>query len=227
MNFYIIGIIFFIIVIIICVMLLLYYIKDEKKLAEVTSEHLMNLGKVYSKEDFEAKMFEMYANVLSNTVYENYTFLKDAVSDEVYNQILLMAKKNRESKEERVISDIKKEFSKLISFEVINDLEVAKLWVRYSNIEYVKGIRKTLDENNQEILAETVVDGDEKNPIYHEYILTFVKNRTQTENIVCPSCGYQSHILTESYCVRCESEIVPKKMHWVFVGKVTTNISNN
>ena len=103
MNFYIIGIVVFILVIIVCGVLLLYYMKDEKKLAEVTSEKLMDLGKLYSKEEFEDKIFDVYANILSNIAYENYNFLKDAVSDEFYNQILLTAKKNRESKEENVI----------------------------------------------------------------------------------------------------------------------------
>ncbi len=226
MSFYIIGIGVFVIVLIVCIFLLLYFIKDEKKLAEVSSQKLMQLGKVYTKDDFESKMFEQYANILSNITYENYEFLKDAVSDELYNQILLTAKRNRENKEESIVQNIKKEFSKLISFEISNDLEIAKLWVRYSSIEYVKGIRKTIDENGKESLAETVVDGNKEQPIIHEYILTFVKNRTQNENVVCPSCGFQTHILTASKCIRCDSEIIPKKMHWVFVEKVSTNISN-
>lgn len=226
MNIYIIGIICFSIVFITCSLILLYYIKDEKKLAEVTNEQLAQFGKKYTREEFENKMFDQYANILSNITYENYEFLKDAVSDELYNQILLKAKKNRENKEESVLNNIKKEFSKLISFEVSNSLEVAKLWVRYSCIEYTTGIRKTVDEDGQEGLIEAVVEGSKESPVTHEYILTFVKNRTQTENIVCPSCGFQSRILTTSVCTQCDSEIVPKKMHWVFVEKVTTNISN-
>lgn len=226
MNWYLIGMIAFAVVFIICIFLLIYFIKDEKKLKEVTSNQLMQLGKVYSKEEFENKMFEQYTNILSNITYENYSFLKDAVSDEEYNQILLTAKKNRENREEHIISNINKIFSKLIGFDIQNNLEIAKLWVRYSDIEYTKGIRKTVDENGKESLIEAIVDGNKDKPTVHEYILTFVKNRTETENIICPSCGYQSHILTTSNCVRCDSEIVPKKMHWVFVEKVTTNISN-
>ncbi len=226
MNFYIIGIGVFVIVFIVCIFILLYLIKDEKKLAEVSSQKLIQLGKVYTKDDFESKMFEQYANILSNITYENYEFLKDAVSDELYNQILLTAKKNRENGEESIVQNIKKEFSKLISFEISDDLEIAKLWVRYSSIEYIKGIRKTVDENGKESLIETVVDGNKDQPTTHEYILTFVKNRTQNENVVCPSCGFQTHILTSSKCIQCDSEIIPKRMHWVFVEKISTNISN-
>lgn len=227
MNFYIIGIVLFAFVFIGSIFLLIYYIMDEKKLVEVTNERLKKLGKDYSKEEFENKMFEQYVNILSNIAYEDYSFLKDAVSDEEYNRILLIAKRNRETNEKMVINNIKKEFSKLIGFDVINDLEIAKLWVRYSCVEYVTGMRKEVDENGQEQVVETVVSGDKNSSKNYEYILTYVKNKSQTENIVCPSCGFQSHILTNSNCIRCEAEIIPKKMHWVFVEKISTNISKN
>lgn len=225
MNFYIIGIIIFAIIFIICLFLLLFYIKDEKRLKEVSDNDLVKLGKTYTKNEFEEKLFNQYVNILESIQYSNYSFLKDIVSDEIYNQILLDIKKEQDNNEKNVVTNIKKEFSKLIDFTVLNDLEIAKLWVRYSNIEYVKGIRKIMDENNNEIESEVVIRGSKDNYINHEYILTFVKNRTQTEDIVCPSCGYQTHMLTSSKCLRCDSEIVPKKMHWVFLDKVTTNIS--
>lgn len=225
MNLYLLGMISFLLVFIVSIFLLIYFIKDEKSLKEVTNQELVKLGKIYTKEEFENKIFELYANILTNITYENYTFLKDSVADQVYNEILLMAKKNRDNKEESIISNIKKEFSKLISFKVENDLEVAKVWVRYSSIEYVKGIRKTVDENGKELLVEAIVDGNSNKPVNHEYILTFVKNRTQNENVICPNCGFQSHILLSSKCIRCDLEIVPKKQHWVYVGKVTTSIS--
>ena len=182
MNLYLLGMIFFLLVFIVSIFLLIYFIKDEKSLIEVTNQELVKLGKIYTKEEFENKIFELYANILTNITYENYTFLKDSVADQVYNEILLMAKKNRDNKEESIISNIKKEFSKLISLKVENDLEVAKVWVRYSSIEYVKGIRKTVDENGKELLVEAIVDGNSNKPVNHEYILTFVKNRTQNEN---------------------------------------------
>lgn len=227
MNFYIIGIVIFALIFIGCIVLLVYFLKDEKKLAEVTTEKLSSLGKTYSKEEFENKMFQQYVNILSNIAYENYSFLKDSVSDDMYNQILLDAKRRRDSKETNVISNIEKDFCRLISFEIIGDLEIAKLWVRYSNIEYVTAMRKNFDEKGNEVLTETVIEGDKDKPVTYEYILTYVKNRTDSENVVCPSCGYQEHILTASNCIRCELEIIPKKMHWVFVEKVSTNISNN
>lgn len=227
MIFYIIGIIFFVFIIGVCCIMLYFYSKDEKKLVEVTNEQLVKMGKVYTKEDFENKMFEQYANIISSVAYENYTFLKDAVSDELYNQILLTAKKREERHEENIISDIKKEFSKLISFDIVKELEVAKLWVRYSCIEYVKGPRKSVDEDGQEIIINTVVDGNADQAVTYEYILTFVKNKSETENIVCPNCGFKYNILTSSTCMGCESEVVPKKLHWVYVDKISTNISKN
>lgn len=226
MNIYILGIIIFLFIIVLCVFFLLYYKNDERKLKEITTEDLKKLGKVYTQEEFEDQMFQLYANIISNIAYEDYSFLKDSVSDDMYNQILLSAKKNHDNQEHQTIKNINKQFSRLIQMERTKDLEIAKLWVRYSDIEYKMGMRKTVDEEGREILQEMVVEGDQNHSVMHEYILTFVKNRTQNENIVCPNCGYQTHILTSSHCIRCEAEIVPKKMHWVFVEKVSTNISN-
>lgn len=223
---YLCGIIFFSLLLVICIILFCYYVKDEKNLVEVTDRELQKLGKNYSKKVFENKMFEQYKDILLNTIYENYTILKDTVSDQIYNQILLSVKNDKEQQKQSVISDINKEFSKLIYFEVIDDLEIAKLWVRYSSIEYKKQIQKKY-ENDQEVFVEVVVEGNREKPKEQEYILTFVRNRTQTENIVCPSCGEPFNILTSSNCTHCDSFIVPKKMHWVFVEKKESNLSNH
>lgn len=223
MNFYLLGIIFFSIIVIVCIFLLIYFTNDEKRLKEVSDNDLMRLGKVYTKKEFETRMFQQYINILESINNNNYNLLKDIVSDEIYNQILLFIKNDQDNKEKSITTSIKKDFSKLISFEVINDLEIAKLWVKYSSIEYTKGIRKVVIDD-QEVDSEVVVKGSNDRQINHEYILTFVKNRTKTENIICPSCGYQTHMLTTSKCIRCDSEIVSKKEHWVYVDKVTTHI---
>ena len=100
-----------------------------------------------------------------------------------------------------------------------------KFWIKYSSVEYTKGIKKDIIDN-KEIATEVIVEGDKDKQINHEFILTFVKDKTKTEDIVCPSCGYQTHMLTSSKCIRCDSEIVPKKMHWVLVDKNSINNSN-
>ena len=63
--------------------------------------------------------------------------------------------------------------------------------------------------------------------VAHEYILTFVKGRSNNENILCPNCGYQTALMLNSKCDRCGSVIVPKKMHWVLVDKKVSNLSKS
>lgn len=224
MNLYIIGIIIFSIVFIGCIFLLIYFIKDEKNLKEVSNQDLLSMGKFYTKADFEEKIFNQYAKILESTQYADYNFLKDAVSDQIYNQILLKIKQNQDLNQEDVITDIKKDSSKLIALYREKNLEIAKVLVRYSGIEYVKKNETKLDENNQEIVNEVIIAGDKSNPIYHEYILTFVKDKSDTESITCPNCGYHEQLLTSSKCIRCDLDMIPKTGHWVFVEKVNTNI---
>lgn len=223
MNFYLIGIIFFIIILIVCIILFIYFKNDENKLLEVSNDKLVKLGKSYSKEELENKFFEMYSNVLLNVQYENYSYLKDIVSDNIYNEILLKIKEDNEKGYTSVISNIQKDSVDLVYFDVQNGLEIAKVLVKYSNIEYVKGIRDSVDEMGNSIKEEVIISGNTNNKVAHSYILTFVKSRTETEDIVCPNCGYQTHMLASSKCIRCDSEIVPKKMHWVYVGKEKFN----
>lgn len=214
MNLYIVGIIVFSLILIVCIFLLIYFINDEKKIKEVSDRELISFGKTYNKSEFEERMFNQYINILDSTQYDNYIFLRDAVSDDVYNQILLAIKNNQDRNQKNIISDIEKQFSRLIDFQIVNDLEVAKIWVKYSSIEYVKALNET----------EEVISGNKDKPNNHEYILTFVKNKNGTENVICPSCGFQTNILTSSRCLRCEGEIVPKTMHWVLVSKTVSNI---
>lgn len=223
MNIYILGIIIFVIILIIAIFLLIYFIKDENKLAEVTTKELINYGKKYTKQEFEDRLFNQYKNILENIQYENYSFLRDAVADDIYNQILLNVKQNREQSYIDVISDINKEFSKLISFNIINDIEVAKLWIKYRSIEYTKVLKKTYDENNNEIITEEIVKGT-KEPKTNEYIITFIKNKTESEDITCPNCGFETDILISNKCIKCDQEVVPKKMHWVYLDKELVNI---
>ncbi len=227
MNLYLLGIIFFSIVLIGSISILIYLIKDEKNLKEVSKKDLIKYGKTYTKKEIEDQLFEVYQNILFDIGNDGYSLLKDMVSDQIYNELLLDLKNRREKQERRVISNIQKEFSKLISFQFIQDLEVIKLWVRYSSIEYTKIEKKELDENQQEIAKEIITEGNPNTPISHEYIVTFVKNKAQTEEIICPNCGYQTKILTSSHCARCDQEIVPKKMHWVYAGRIAVAIQNS
>lgn len=225
MILYIIGIVTFSLVLLVSIILLVYFIKDEKRLKEVSNEELVKLNKVYTKEEMENKIFEQYSNILLGIQYDDYNFLKDAVSDDIYNQILQQTKDFQEKKEKLTIKNIKKEFCRLISLTQTNDLEIAKFWIRYSNIEYITTTRNEVLPNGKEELAEVIVEGSKDIPVTYEYIITFVKNKTENENIICPNCGYQIHMLISSNCIRCDLDIVPKTMHWVFTGKIITNIS--
>ena len=92
---------------------------DEKKVKEISTSWLHKMGKEYSKEEFEDTMFEQYAEIEYAKVNGNYNFLKDVVSDEEYNSILLEVKKEQEQEIRKVVSNINKGFSKLINFKII------------------------------------------------------------------------------------------------------------
>lgn len=227
MNKYILLIILLIIVIIVSVLILLYLLYDEKKLKEVSNELLSKLGKKYTKEEFENEMFNKYSEIVLGICNENYNFLRDMVSDEEYNNILMKNKTVKDNNQKEVITNIKKGFSKLISFRINNELEVAKLWIQYTDNEYTLGNREVQDEEGNTSVEQVVIKGDKDKEIYHEEIITYVKGRANNEDILCPNCGYHTVLLDTPKCIKCDSIIAPKKNHWVFVNRVATNISKN
>ena len=222
---YITLIIIFVVIIILAGLVLAYFMYDEKKLKEVPNELLTKLGKLYTKEEFETALYDRYIEIIESIQNENYLLLRDVVADEEYNKILLKIKEDKDKGQKEMFINFRKGFSKLISFKLNNDLEVVKLWVKYTDNEYTEANREVENENGEKVIEKTIIKGDKKKDISHEYILTFVKGRTNNEDVLCPNCGYHTKLCMNNKCVRCDSMIAPKKMHWVYVDKTLTNIS--
>ena len=225
MNIYIILIIIFSTFLVGALLVFLYFLFDERKVKEVDNELLVRLGKQYTKEQYENIMFERYISIVNGIQNDSYNFLRDAVSDEEYNKILVQIKKNNDHMQKEIVENIRKDFSKLISFKINNDLEVTKLWIRYSDNEYTMAKREVENADGEKVMQDVIIEGDKNKDIYHEYVLTFVKGRSNNEDIMCPNCGYQTALLLNARCDRCGSTILPKKMHWVLVDKKITNLS--
>lgn len=219
MTIYIVGIVFFVLVIIGSIFFFIYLKKDENSIAEISNSVLVKYNKTYKKRDFEQTVFSIYSNIMLNVNYQDYNFLKDAVSDEIYNKILMDIKTSKDKKEQNIVDKIEKNFCKLVDFDVVGDVEVAKFWIKYTALEYTTTLRNKLTEDGRTILLEEVIKGSKERPKTNEFLITFVKNYANNENIVCAECGNNIDILTSSICSRCGAEILSKKMHWVYTGR--------
>ena len=222
MDIYVILIIFFLLVFIGALIVFVYLKNDERRLKEVDDAKLSRLGKKYTKAEYEETMSNMFFEILTSLENEDYNNLRDIVSDQEYNKMLAEKKEEKDKDIVNKVTNIKKIISKLIDFKIINDLEVAKVIIVYSCSEFALGKREVPNEKGKNEIKQVVVSGDENKVIYHEYILTFVRNRTDNEEIKCPTCGYDNHLLTKSKCIGCDTLIMPKTMHWVYTGKVDT-----
>ena len=224
MSIFMILIIIFVLIFIGALLIYIYLKNDEKKIKEVDDAKLSRMGKKYTKIEFETTMSSLYFEILDSLGNEDYNNLRDIVSDQEYNKMLTEKKDEKDKNIINKITNINKGVVKLIDFKIINDLEVAKLLVEYSDIEYALGNREETNEEGETEIKQVVIAGDDTKQIFHEYILTFVRTRTDNEEIKCPTCGYTNHLLTKSKCVGCDTLIIPKTMHWVYTGRVSTNI---
>ena len=166
----------------------------------------------------------MYFEILESLGNEDYNNLRDIVADQEYNKMLAEKKDEKEKNIKNNITNLTRGTVKFLDLKILNDLEVAKLLVEYSDIEYALGNREVTNEEGDTEVKQVVIAGDDTKTVFHKYILTFVRNRTDNEEIKCPTCGYTNHLLTKSKCVGCDTLIVPKTMHWVYTGRVTTNM---
>lgn len=217
MMWFIVGIIICIIVIIVCIFILKKLSLEEKEYMEVSDQYLKNIGKDYNKDMFASWATQTYINIIQSVMNEDYNFLRDILSDDLYNNYLIGIKNCRDRRVKSIVDDIKPIFSKLVNLKVQGDTEIAKVWMKLSYIEYVKDISPLPED--AEVTGDRIISGSKNNRLEKEYILTFVKVHTPKETVVCPNCGNVSKIIDKSLCIKCSSNIVPRQYHWVMIGK--------
>lgn len=219
MTWFIIGFIILILIIAVCVFILMGLSKEENQYMEVSNKYLKNIGKDYTKDDFASWAFQFYYQVILGAQYENYAYLRDVLADQLYNNYLISIKNAKSRNIQNVVEDMKMVFSKLVSLVIKDDLEIAKVWMRVSYIEYTKDVSPISEENQNAISGERIIAGSKNRRCEKEYMLTLVKGRTEKESVACPNCGFITHIVSQSTCSKCGANVVNRKYHWVMIGK--------
>lgn len=210
-SYFILGILFTVIFFI-SLGLFIYFKNDEKYVKSINNKFLLSIGKTYTKDELESALYNEYKKIIEAINNNDFNYLKDAVSDNVYNDILLKYKNNLERNNRVIYDDILKIDSEIINYKRDNNLEIVDVFVKYSCME------STVD-----ILTNK--DIDLKKKMIYTYIVTFVKDISNSEEIICPNCGYKEKISIRSKCIRCDSFILPKTKHWVYVKRKESSIN--
>ena len=213
------GIVIFSIVIIVCIFLLIRMSSAETQFMEVSNRYLKDIGKSYNKDTFAMEIYELYKEIMNGVQNERYEFLRDVLSDDIYNSYLRGIKASKDHQVKNIVADMKPIFSKLISLIVKGEMEIAKVWIRVSFLEYAIDTTPLTEEQKQVVKGERIVGGSKTNRLEKEYILTLVKNHTPKESIACPACGHVTNVVLHNQCTRCGSSIANRRYHWVIIGK--------
>ena len=216
---FIFGFIFLGIVILICLIMITKLSKDESMYMEVSDKYLKNIGKDYTSKEYGNWAYSLYSQIISGVEYENYELLRDVLADQLYNNYLISISQAKERNVKNIVSNMSPIFSKLVNLTIKDDIEIAKVWMRVSYHEYVVDVSPIKEEDKDKIQGDRIISGSKTKRNEKEYILTFVKNRTEKESIACPNCGYVTRIISQNNCTRCGSTIVNRKYHWVLAGK--------
>ena len=186
---------------------------------EVSNQYLKNIGKSYTKDEYASWVFSFYTQIIMGLQNENYEFLRDVLADQIYNNYLISIKNMKDRNLKNIVENVKPTFSKLVSLVIKDDIEIAKVWLKISYVEYTIDVTPISEEDNKVISGDRVVSGSKNRQIEKEYMLTLVKAHTEKESIACPHCGYVSKIISQNTCSRCGANVVNRKYHWVLTGK--------
>lgn len=219
MTWFIVGFIILSIIIIVCVFILVRLSKEENHYMEVSNKYLKNIGKNYTKDEFASWAFNFYHQIVLGVQYENYEYLRDVLADQIYNNYLLSVKNAKSRNVKNVVDEMRPIFSKLVSLVVKDDLEIAKVWMKVSYVEYTLDVSPILEENKDSIQQEKIVAGSKDRRLEKEYMITLVKGRTEKESVACPNCGFITNIVSQNNCSKCGVNVVNRRYHWVMIGK--------
>lgn len=225
MIWFIIGFIVLTLIIVVCFFILMGLSKEENKFMEVSNHYLKNIGKNYTKEKYAKWAYQLYERIINSVQNEDYYFLRDILSDDIYNNYLLSIKNAKDRNIKNVVKNMKPTFSRLVSLVVKDNLEISKVWIKVSYIEYTIDITPVVD-GEQNIMNDRVIAGSKDRRNEKEYMLTFVKERTDKESVACPNCGYITDIASQTNCSRCGADVVNRKYHWVLIGKEEIRANN-
>lgn len=210
------GFIILIIVIVVCVFMLTKLSKQENEYMEVSNKYLKNIGKDYTKDQFASWAFQFYNQIILSVQHENYEYLRDVLADDLYNNYLISIKNAKDRNVKNIVEDMKPIFTKLVSLVIKDDLEIAKVWIKVSYLEYTMDITPSTEENP---IKDRIIMGSKNHKLEKEYMLTLVKGRTEKESVACPNCGFVTHIVSQNTCSRCGAVVVNRRYHWVLIGK--------
>ncbi len=210
------GFIILIIVIVACIFMLTKLSKQENEYMEVSNKYLKNIGKDYTKDQFASWAFQFYNQIILSVQHENYEYLRDVLADDLYNNYLISIKNAKDRNVKNIVEDMKPIFTKLVSLVIKDDLEIAKVWVKVSYLEYTMDITPSTEENP---IKDRIIMGSKDHKLEKEYMLTLVKGRTEKESVACPNCGFVTHIVSQNTCSRCGAVVVNRRYHWVLIGK--------
>ncbi|MDE5587158.1 MAG: hypothetical protein K2I72_02155, partial [Bacilli bacterium] len=191
-----------------------------------SNRYLKDIGKDYNKDTFAMAIYELYRDIIDGVQNERYEFLRDVLSDEIYNSYLRGIKLSRDHQVKNIVADMKPTFSRLVSLIIKGDMEVAKVWIRVSFLEYALDMTPLTEEQKQVVKGERIVGGSKTRRLEKEYILTLVKAHTPKESVACPSCGHVTHVVLRNQCTRCGSNIANRRFHWVMIGKEEKPLSH-
>lgn len=178
--------------------------KRDEELKYKINSIMPNLNRL----ETEKLAYQIFYEVQIAWMKFDYEKLKDLLSDELYNSYVMDLEALKLKNQKNVMKDFDLVYTNLIDLKEQNNKYIAKIELEVKFIDYIE------DNNTHKVLR-----GNHKHKLDNTYVLTFVRSKSEREEIICPSCGAPVEGNAAGKCEYCKSKIVNNNYSWVLSKK--------
>ena len=187
------------------VSLIMEKIKRER-IKTLTIEEIHELDPTFNINEFKKFAYDVFLKVQEACMNYDYDTLRNLLTDELYNTIVMQLETLKKQGEKKITSDFMLDKFGVINISKSNKNKTVEVLVIVSYKEYTVNSKDEL------------LSGDKNKDYIVKYRLTFVKTIDSHDNI-CPNCGKELEQLASNKCPYCNSVILANSYDYVMSKK--------
>ena len=160
-------------------------------------------------EEFKHQAFNIYKDIQEAWMNFDTDTIRKLTTDEIYNMYSSQLETLKLKHQKNIMKNIEYVDAKITNIKLSDDVISVVVFLRVKCLDYV------INEKTNK-----TVRGSDSTRIDIQYLLTFVKSKTNNNNIEkCPNCGAPVDIVSSATCPYCNSTLVKDASNYVLSKK--------
>ena len=160
-------------------------------------------------EEFKHQAFNIYKDIQEAWMNFDTDTIRKLTTDEIYNMYSSQLETLKLKHQKNIMKNIEYVDAKITNIKLSDDVISVVVFLRVKCLDYV------INEKTNK-----TVRGSDSTRLDIQYLLTFVKSKTNNNNIEkCPNCGAPVDIVSSATCPYCNSTLVKDASNYVLSKK--------